>query len=98
MGCEDNENMVSDLDGIVKIMVLEMWVYLIIPMSLSNLKLYFTSMPSPLCHSGISDLERRMMQELRNHDMAHRDFLKAALGSNAILTLTFDFSSFNFNN
>lgn len=27
MGCEDNENMVSDLDGIVKIMVLEMWVY-----------------------------------------------------------------------
>ena len=31
-----------------------------------------------------------------NHEVAHRDFFKAALGASAIYTLSFDFSSINF--
>ncbi len=47
-------------------------------------------------YGGISAKEKEMMQDLKNHEVAHRDFLKAALGDNAIMDLTFDFSSVNF--
>lgn len=47
-------------------------------------------------YAGISGEEMTMMEDLRNHEVAHRDFLKAALGKNAIIDLTFDFSSVDF--
>lgn len=47
-------------------------------------------------YDGISSEEMVMMEDIKNHEVAHRDFLKAALGKDAIIDLTFDFSSVNF--
>ena len=40
--------------------------------------------------------EQRVLLDLRDHEVAHRDFLAAALGSAAIPNLSVDFSSINF--
>ena len=40
--------------------------------------------------------EARILEDLRQHEVAHRDFYKAALGKNAIPNLEFDFSAVNF--
>ncbi|MDX2002397.1 MAG: ferritin-like domain-containing protein [Chitinophagales bacterium] len=48
-------------------------------------------------YSGISSMESQIMNDLKNHEVAHRDFLKAALGSNAIQDLQVNFSSIDFN-
>lgn len=47
-------------------------------------------------YNGISAEEMVIMEDLKNHEVAHRDFLKAALGKDAIIDLTFDFSSVDF--
>ena len=47
-------------------------------------------------YSGMSQEEAVIMEDLKNHEVAHRDFLKAALGKDAIIDLTFDFSSVDF--
>lgn len=47
-------------------------------------------------YNGISASESVIMEDLKNHEVAHRDFLKAALGGNAIIDLTFNFSSVDF--
>lgn len=49
-------------------------------------------------YNGISGSESEIMEDLKNHEVAHRDFLKAALGSDAIIDLTFDFSAVDFGN
>lgn len=41
--------------------------------------------------------ERRVFTDLRNHEVAHREFLKAKLGNNAIGAVTPIFSMVNFN-
>jgi len=56
---------------------------------------YILVVASP--YRNISQSEMVIMQDLKNHEVAHRDFLKAALGSSAIETLTFDFSAVDFN-
>jgi hypothetical protein len=40
--------------------------------------------------------EQQVLQDLRDHEVVHRDFLKAALGMNAIPDLNFDFSAVDF--
>ena len=47
-------------------------------------------------YSGISAVETTFLTEIRDHEVCHREFLKAALGANAIPALTVDFSSINF--
>lgn len=46
---------------------------------------------------GITQEESVIMQDLKNHEVVHRDFLRAALGNNAIPTLNFNFQSIDFN-
>ena len=48
-------------------------------------------------YSGISDSELSLLKDIRNHEIAHREFFKTALGSKAIQQLDFDFSSIKFN-
>ena len=48
--------------------------------------------------SGITALESEYLKDIRDHEIAHREFFKAALGSNAIPGLQVDFSSINFGN
>ncbi|WP_257658704.1 ferritin-like domain-containing protein [Parapedobacter lycopersici] len=47
-------------------------------------------------YGSISDWERALMTDIRDHEIAHREFFKAALGQQAIDSLTFDFSAVNF--
>ncbi|MFD2516211.1 ferritin-like domain-containing protein [Pontibacter locisalis] len=47
--------------------------------------------------SVLSANEMQVMMDLKAHEIAHREFFKTALGSNAIPALEVDFSSINFN-
>ena len=44
----------------------------------------------------MSALEGEYLKDIRDHEIAHREFFKAALGSNAIPGLEVNFSSINF--
>lgn len=46
--------------------------------------------------SGITPIELTFLTDIRDHELAHRDFFKAALGDQAIPALEVDFSSINF--
>lgn len=47
-------------------------------------------------YTGITAAETALLTDIRDHEIAHREFFKAALGANAIATLEFDFSSISF--
>ena len=47
-------------------------------------------------YSGMTAEEEQILTDLRDHEIAHRDFFKAALGSSAIADLEVDFSSVDF--
>ncbi|WP_461086567.1 ferritin-like domain-containing protein [Spirosoma flavus] len=47
-------------------------------------------------YTNMTDAERMILTEIRDHEIVHREFFKAALGSAAIPGLTPDFSSINF--
>jgi hypothetical protein len=47
-------------------------------------------------YSGATTTEQAILTDIKNHEVIHRDFLKAALGASAIADLQVDFSSINF--
>lgn len=47
-------------------------------------------------YSGISANESALLADIRDHEIAHREFFKSALAGSAIPALTLDFSSINF--
>ena len=47
-------------------------------------------------YTGMSSQEKSYLTSIRDHEVVHRNFFKAALGANAIISLTPDFSSINF--
>lgn len=47
-------------------------------------------------YSGISIAETAYLTDIKDHEVLHRDFFKAALGGAAITGLTTDFSTINF--
>ncbi|CAN5654025.1 hypothetical protein BH23GEM11_BH23GEM11_19420 [soil metagenome] len=47
-------------------------------------------------YSGISTNEQNLLRDLRDHEVAHRDFLATALGGAGLPTIEFDFSAVNF--
>jgi hypothetical protein len=47
-------------------------------------------------YTGASAGEQTILTDIKNHEVIHRNFLKAALGSAAIADLTVDFTSINF--
>lgn len=55
---------------------------------------YTQVMASPF--SGMTALESEYLKDIRDHEIAHRDFLKTALGSAAIQDLQVNFSSVTF--
>jgi hypothetical protein len=48
-------------------------------------------------YSGATTKEKTYLQDIRDHEIAHREFFKNALGKKAIGNLLFDFSMINFN-
>jgi hypothetical protein len=47
-------------------------------------------------YANITADEKTILTEIRDHELAHRDFFKAALGNAAIASVEFDFSSIDF--
>lgn len=47
-------------------------------------------------YSGITASENALLTDIRDHEIAHREFFKNALGTSAIATLELDFGSINF--
>ena len=47
-------------------------------------------------YAGITAEETEILTEIRDHEVIHREFLRAALGANAIPDLTVDFTSVDF--
>jgi hypothetical protein len=47
-------------------------------------------------YTGISDEERSLLTDIRDHEIAHRELFKAALAGSAIQALEVDFSTVNF--
>ncbi len=47
-------------------------------------------------YANISPLEMGYLTDIRNHEVAHREFFKAALAGNAIVALEVNFSSIDF--
>lgn len=64
--------------------------------ALEQLEAAFYSQVVMTPYSGISALEMEYMTDIRNHEVAHREFFKAALGASAIIGLTVNFSSIDF--
>lgn len=49
-------------------------------------------------YTGISSDEQALLTDIRDHEVGHREFFKAALSTHAIVALTPDFSSIDFSN
>ena len=47
-------------------------------------------------YTGATDTEKALLTDIRDHELAHREFFKNALGEVAIPSIEFDFSSINF--
>lgn len=47
-------------------------------------------------YSGMNSAEREILSEIRDHEIVHREFFKAALGRNAIPGLKVNFTTINF--
>ena len=58
---------------------------------------FYTMVVENNYYSGATDNEKRVLEDIYKHEVAHRDFFKAALGSAAIPGLMVDFSSVDFN-
>jgi hypothetical protein len=66
--------------------------------ALEQLEAAFYIRVSESPYTGITALERQYLEEIRDHEIAHREFFKKALNNNAIQNLEVDFSSVNFSN
>jgi hypothetical protein len=64
--------------------------------ALEQLEAAFYSQVVATPYSGITDAEKTLLTDIRDHEIVHRDFFKAALGTNAIGNLEVNFSSIDF--
>ncbi len=64
--------------------------------ALEQLEAAFYTKVSESSIAGMTGMEMSLLADIRDHEIAHREFLKNALGSNAIKGLTVDFSSIDF--
>jgi hypothetical protein len=65
--------------------------------ALEQAELRFLELVTDHFYAGISEKERQVFIDLRNQEITHREFFKQVLGSQAIPTLTLDYSSVDFN-
>ena len=66
--------------------------------ALEQLEAAFYTQVMATPYAGITTAETLFLRDIRDHEIAHREFFKAALGDNAIRSLEVDFSSISFGN
>lgn len=64
--------------------------------TLEQLEAAFYEMVVKMPYHGMSLEETIILEDLKKHEVVHREFYKAALGSDAIAELAFDFSAVDF--
>lgn len=64
--------------------------------ALEQLEAAFYTQVANSFYTGATDVEKSYLQDIRDHEIAHREFFKKALAGNAIQALEADFSSVNF--
>lgn len=64
--------------------------------ALEQLEAAFYTQVAMSPYSGISDAENALLTDIRDHEVAHREFFKSALGNKAIQALEVNFASINF--
>lgn len=64
--------------------------------ALEQLEAAFYTQVASSFYSGATDAEKTYFQEIRDHEVAHREFFKKALADKAIPNLEVNFSSINF--
>ncbi len=64
--------------------------------ALEQLEAEFYSLVAKSFYGGISSRERQILTDIRDHEIAHADFYRAALGSAGIPALQFNFQAVNF--
>lgn len=65
--------------------------------ALEQLEAAFYTQVSKTPYGNMETAERDILSQIRDHEVAHRDFFKAALKKNAIPALDVDFSKIDFN-
>lgn len=64
--------------------------------ALEQLEAAFYTQVAASFYAGITADEQQVLTDIMNHEVIHRDYLKAALGSQAITALSVDFSGITF--
>lgn len=64
--------------------------------ALEQLEAAFYTQVATSFYTGITPGEQALLTDIRDHEIAHREFFKTALGDKAIVDLEVDFSSINF--
>ncbi|GAA0880649.1 hypothetical protein GCM10009119_36190 [Algoriphagus jejuensis] len=98
MGCNDEDDMVPPMDGKVNLGSGDTGI-LNYAYALEQLEAaFYAEVMKGSYFANASAEEKTIMGDLEKHERAHREFFKAALGTNAIKGLEVDFSSIDFGN
>ncbi len=93
-GCKDDDNGPMNMQGVDlgsgDVGILN-YAY-----ALEQLEAAFYTQVIQTKYSGMNSAEEQILTQIRDHELAHRDFFKAALADKAIGALQVDFSSINF--
>ena len=66
--------------------------------ALEQLEAAFYTQAVSTPYSGMSSAEQQILTDIRDHEVAHREFFKVALGKKAIPALQVNFTAIDFNN
>ncbi|HSF52868.1 MAG TPA: ferritin-like domain-containing protein [Algoriphagus sp.] len=96
MGCNNDDDMVPTMPGMVSLGTGDIGI-LNYAYALEQLEAaFYAEVMKGSYFANASAEEKTIMGDLEKHERAHREFFKAALGTNAIGSLEVDFSSIDF--
>lgn len=95
VGCKKDTDMVTPASGTVDLGSGDVGI-LNYAYALEQLEAAFYIQVLTTPYVGMSSAETSVLTDIRDHEIIHRDFFKAALGANAIGGLTPDFSQIDF--
>lgn len=67
-------------------------------LALEGLEAAFYTQVMATPYGGMTAMERDILDDIRKHEVIHREFFEKALGSNAIPSLNYNFSTIDFSN
>jgi hypothetical protein len=95
--CKDDDSMLPGLGETVELGSGDIGV-LNYAYALEQLEAAFYTQVIATPYSGMSDAEKTILTDIRDHEVIHREFFKVALGDKAIKGLTPNFSAIDFTN